>query len=74
MSMAEAVGHPHLSRRDTFVDVDGVVQPAAAPRFSDYRPRLGKPVESGTDTVTILVDLGYSNDRIDELKALGVVG
>lgn len=34
LSMAEAPMHPHLRHRRTFVDVGGVVQPAAAPRFS----------------------------------------
>ncbi len=74
MSMAEAVEHPHLAERGTFLDVDGVVQPAAAPRFSGYRSRPEKPVDTGADTVTILSGLGYSNDRISELKSLGVVG
>ena len=30
----EAVGHPHNAARGTFVSVDGVVQPAPAPRYS----------------------------------------
>jgi crotonobetainyl-CoA:carnitine CoA-transferase CaiB-like acyl-CoA transferase len=30
----EAPDHPHLSERGTFVEVDGVVQPAPTPRFS----------------------------------------
>jgi alpha-methylacyl-CoA racemase len=33
LSMAEAPHHPHNSARGTFVERDGVVQPAAAPRF-----------------------------------------
>jgi alpha-methylacyl-CoA racemase len=74
MSLAEAVEHPHLSARGTFFDVDGVVQPAAAPRFSGHRTRPEKPVDSGVDTVTILSDIGYSMDRINELKSLGIIG
>ncbi|RAS03485.1 CaiB/BaiF CoA transferase family protein [Cupriavidus alkaliphilus] len=34
LSFAEAPEHPHLKARGTFVEVDGVVQPAPAPRFS----------------------------------------
>lgn len=34
LSMAEAPGHPHNAARGSFVVVDGVVQPAPAPRFS----------------------------------------
>jgi len=30
----EAQAHPHLVARSTFVDVEGIVQPAPAPRFS----------------------------------------
>lgn len=74
MSMAEAIDHPHMAVRETFLDIEGVVQPAAAPRFSGYRPRPEKPADSGTDTGTILSDIGYSIDRINELKSLGVVG
>jgi len=34
MSLAEAPRHPQNQARRTFVDIDGVVQPAPAPRFS----------------------------------------
>src|SRR5580693_6699475 len=34
-SMTEAPADPHLAARGTFVTVDGVVQPAPAPRFGD---------------------------------------
>lgn len=34
LSIDEAPQHPHLRERGTYVDVDGVTQPAPAPRFS----------------------------------------
>jgi crotonobetainyl-CoA:carnitine CoA-transferase CaiB-like acyl-CoA transferase len=34
----EAPSHPHLAARGTFVEVEGVVQPAPAPRFSRTPP------------------------------------
>jgi crotonobetainyl-CoA:carnitine CoA-transferase CaiB-like acyl-CoA transferase len=34
LRLSEAPDHPHLRARGTYVEVDGVVQPAAAPRFS----------------------------------------
>ena len=34
LSLAEAPQHPHNLARDTFVDIDGIVQPGPAPRFS----------------------------------------
>jgi alpha-methylacyl-CoA racemase len=41
LSMQEAPDHPHLRARGTFVDPDGLVQPAPAPRFS--RTPAGPP-------------------------------
>jgi alpha-methylacyl-CoA racemase len=43
LSPAEAPGHPHLVARGTFIEVDGVVQPAPAPRFSRSVPETPKP-------------------------------
>jgi alpha-methylacyl-CoA racemase len=39
----EAARHPHLTARGTFVEVDGVVQPAPAPRFSRTVPASPEP-------------------------------
>jgi len=32
--LSEAPDHPHLAARSTFLDIDGITQPAPAPRFS----------------------------------------
>ena len=45
LTMSEAIEHPHLKARKTFVEVDGVVQPAPAPRFS-ATPSNVRPVGS----------------------------
>jgi alpha-methylacyl-CoA racemase len=34
LTMGEAPAHPHLAARATFAEIDGVLQPAPAPRFS----------------------------------------
>src|SRR6201997_539390 len=34
LSLTEAATHPHLAARETFIDVDGLTQPAPVPRFS----------------------------------------
>lgn len=39
----EAPGHPHLVARGTFVEVEGVMQPAPAPRFSRSQCALPQP-------------------------------
>ncbi|MCP1572919.1 crotonobetainyl-CoA:carnitine CoA-transferase CaiB-like acyl-CoA transferase [Herbaspirillum rubrisubalbicans] len=43
LSWAEAPSHPHLKARGTFVEIDGVVQPAPAPRFSRTPPAAPVP-------------------------------
>ena len=34
LSIEEAPQHPHLKARETYIEIDGVIQPAPAPRFS----------------------------------------
>lgn len=43
LSMAEASDNPHLQERQVLVDIDGVVQPAPAPRFSRSKPSMPTP-------------------------------
>lgn len=45
LSPWEAHSHPHHVARDAFVDVDGVRQPAPAPRFSRTRPAIPVAIE-----------------------------
>lgn len=73
LSLTEAPRHPHNAARETFVEVDGVTQPAPAPRYSATacdRPRM--PL-AATDTRALLSDLGYAPGRIDALLASGKV-
>lgn len=43
LPMSEAVDHPHIKERGVFVEKDGLVQPAPAPRFSRTEAALGLP-------------------------------
>ncbi|UIF89677.1 CaiB/BaiF CoA-transferase family protein [Cupriavidus sp. UYPR2.512] len=43
LTLDEAPRHPHLKARGTFVEVDGVIQPAPAPKFSRTRADLPSP-------------------------------
>jgi len=45
LSLIEAPAHPHHATRGTFVTVDGIVQPAPAPRFSRTVPAHPTPPE-----------------------------
>lgn len=51
LNFDEAPQHPHLRARETFIEVDGVTQPAPAPRFSRSIPDRPKPPQAraGTD-------------------------
>jgi alpha-methylacyl-CoA racemase len=73
LSLAEAPRHPHNVARGTFVDVDGVVQPAPAPRFSRTAPQKPTaPALPGDHTRDILVGLGFDEEAIAELLGSGV--
>ncbi len=75
LSMEEAAGHPHMKARGTLVEVDGVVQPAPAPRFSRSRAALERgPVAAGADTEQVLVEHGFSADELARLRAAGTLG
>jgi alpha-methylacyl-CoA racemase len=55
----EAAAHPHNVARATFIDVDGVTQPAPAPRFSATPGAVrGVAPKPGAHTEAILSDWG----------------
>jgi len=75
LSMAEAPQHPHNVARGTFVKVDGVTQPAAAPRFSRTPAANPTPPEEvGADTRTVLRGWDIPKERIEALLASHVLG
>ncbi|MQA04368.1 MAG: CoA transferase [Streptosporangiales bacterium] len=59
---AEAAGHPHNAARGTFVDVAGVVQPGAAPRFSRTPGEVQGP-PAGPHTAEALTAWGVHGRR-----------
>jgi len=59
LDMDEAPRHPHNVARGTFMDIDGVLQPAPAPRFSRTPPSTpAGPSQPGADSEAILRDWG----------------
>ncbi|MBV1876982.1 MAG: CoA transferase [Pseudomonadales bacterium] len=75
LRFAEAPEHPHSKQRNAFVEVDGVVQPAPAPRFSSTPSEIsGPPALRGEHTDAILSDWGYSAAEIAGLHANDAVG
>jgi alpha-methylacyl-CoA racemase len=71
---AEAASHPHIVERGTFVDIDGVIQPGPAPRFSRTTTSIpAGPCFPGQHTEQVLADAGLTALRIEELRRGGVV-
>ncbi len=74
LTMSEAAEHPHNVERETFVEVEGIRQPAPAPRFSRTIPVIeSPPAHAGQHTREVLADLGISADRIGQLLDSGAV-
>ena len=74
LSMPEARDHPHNAARQTFVTLDGITQPAPAPRLSQTPPgppRAPRPI--GADTDAILAEAGFDAQAIVALRQDGVV-
>ncbi|MDO8703799.1 MAG: CaiB/BaiF CoA-transferase family protein [Sulfuricaulis sp.] len=70
----EAPEHPHNRARAMFIDIEGVTQPAPAPRFSRTpAPRPSPPSAPGADTEAALKDWGFTPARMDALRASGAV-
>jgi alpha-methylacyl-CoA racemase len=76
LSMTEAPGDVQLAARGTYVTLDGVIQPAPAPRFGSGTP--GTPIDAlpvgriapiGAHTRSVLTDLGFTD--ADDLLAAG---
>lgn len=74
LDLAEAPQHPHNLARGTFCEIDGVLQPAPAPRFSRTAPEVRNPPPAlGQHTERILSALGYDAAQIAALKDAGAI-
>lgn len=73
LDMDEAPMHPHNQARGTFVEVDGVVQPAPAPRFSRSGNRAPTPPRPGASGEDVLADWGFGPEAIDSLRRAGAI-
>src|SRR6266478_6069824 len=74
LTMIEAPQHPHNRHRGTFVEVDGVVQPAPAPRFSRTPSKIQRPpARPGEHTEEGLRDWGFANADLETLRKCGAI-
>jgi len=75
LSMTEAPGHAHNTKRGVFVELNGFAQPAPAPRFSRSPPdKPQPPPEIGTHTQAVLEEAGFDGAAIQVLRNAGVIG
>lgn len=74
LSLDEAPRHAHNVARQTFVEIDGVIQPAPAPRFSATPGAIaGPPPVIGAHNRTALESWGFSAADIGTLEGAGVI-
>jgi crotonobetainyl-CoA:carnitine CoA-transferase CaiB-like acyl-CoA transferase len=75
LTIPEALAHPHNRTRGTFVEIEGVVQPAPAPRFSRSTPdapRLPDVPASGGDEAWMR--WGFGEEEVAELPRREAIG
>jgi alpha-methylacyl-CoA racemase len=74
LALGELADHPHHQERGSFVDIDGIKQPAPMPRFSRTVPEVSRPpAMPGEHTCEALLDWGIEPERVDRLIAAGAV-
>jgi len=74
LSLAEAPMHPHNRARGTFVERDGVTQPAPSPRFSRTPGEIVRSApQRGQGGGAALADWGFDGATIARFRADGAV-
>ncbi len=74
LTTEETLADPHLVARGTVVEVEGVPQPAPAPRFGATPATLDRPPPApGEHTDEVLAELGYGPEERIALRAAGTV-
>ncbi len=74
LSFVDAPAHPANVARNTYIDIDGVTQPAPAPRFSRTPSKvMHAGPASGQDTETVLAAMGFGEREIADLKQKGAI-
>ncbi|MEG9862645.1 MAG: CaiB/BaiF CoA-transferase family protein [Parvularculales bacterium] len=71
LSLWEAGHHPHNAARQTFIEIDGVVQPNVAPRFEGTPSAVQSYPDENMEN--ILQEWGVSRERITALKSAQVL-
>jgi alpha-methylacyl-CoA racemase len=74
LAMTEAYQHPHNQARETFIEVEGVVQPAPGPRLSRTPGSIQRPPpQPGQHTQEALTAWGFSDADVVKLREAGAI-
>ncbi len=75
LSMQEAPNHPHNRARNAYVELDGVMQPGPAPRFSRTPSDPPTPPEppGAADPRAVLAQWGIAAGEIEAAAAAGIL-
>jgi len=74
LSFVDAPAHPANVARKTYIEVDGLTQPAPAPRFSRTPSSVAHSgPQSGQDTDAVLAAMGFGETEIAALKQAGAI-
>ena len=74
LSMQEAPLHAHAQARQGFITLDGVVQPAPAPRFGRSQPDAPRSAPTlGQHSDEVMAQAGYSVAEVAALREAGVL-
>jgi len=75
LNFKDAPTHPANVARDTYIEIDGVTQPAPAPRFSRTASQVAHGVHGlGDDTDSVLGAMGFGEQEIAALRDGGSIG
>jgi alpha-methylacyl-CoA racemase len=70
LSMAEVASHPHNMVRKTFINVDGIPQPAPAPRFSRTQSEISRAAgPADPDLQQVLQQWGASKKVLQAIRS-----
>ena len=75
LKFTDAPRHPANVARKTYIELDGVTQPAPAPRFSRTPSQVAHATHGlGEDTDAVLGAMGFAEQEIASLRDAGVIG
>jgi alpha-methylacyl-CoA racemase len=74
LNFMDAPRHPANVARNTYIELDGITQPAPAPRFSRTPSTVQHGAhDAGQDTDAVLTAMGFGEQELAGLKAGGAI-